>query len=195
MKVEKIEFAENQTIVSLSIENQTDKGYFCADKNIYLLDVQSKIKYKLIESKNIPVCPETFYFNTIGEVLHFQLYFPNLKPDAKYINIVEDCKEGCFSINGIILDKDLNQDIDLGFENYAKGNIDLALFCMKKAIENHPDYSFGILYTSIIQIYAEKNDFVNAKSWYKKLSDSNVLDKPDAINRLKHFSFYTKLIF
>jgi len=195
MKVENIEFSNNQTLVTLSIENQSETGYFCANRNIYIIDAMSKNKYKLIKSMDIPVCPDNHYFKMVGEVLQFQLFFPVMKPGTKYINIIEDCRENCFSIKGIVLDKEFNKQIDLGFDNYSRGYSELALSVLKKAIEDHPDYPFGNLYENIIQIYAEKNDFSNAKIWYKTLSNSTVQDKTEVIARLKHFTYYSKLIF
>jgi hypothetical protein len=195
MTVERIEYADNQTIVSLSIENQSEKGYFCADKNIYLIDALTNKKFKLIKSKDIPVCPETYNFSMVGEVLQFQLIFPKIDSDTKYISIVEECSSNCFNIKGIVLDKDFNKDIDLGYTNYALGNTELALSVFEQTLQNHTNYPFGGLYFNIIQILAEKNDMLNAKTWYKKLSNSSLQDKTEVINRLKQFSYYTKLIF
>jgi len=195
MKVENIEISNKQTIITLSIENQSETGYFCADKNIYIIDAISKTKYKLIKSSDIPVCPDNHYFKTVGEVLQFQLFFPILKPGTKYINIIEDCRDNCFSIKGIVLDNDFNKQIDLGFDNYSRGYSELALSALKKAIEGHPDYPFGNLYENIIQIYAEKDDLPNAKIWYNTLSNSTIQDKTEVINRLKNYTYYSKLIF
>jgi hypothetical protein len=60
MTIGKIEFIANQTVVSLSIENQSETGSFCADRNIYIQDVIKNTIYKLIQSKGIPVCPDNY---------------------------------------------------------------------------------------------------------------------------------------
>jgi hypothetical protein len=195
MTIERIELSYNQTIISLSIENQTEKGYFCADKNIYLIDALTNKKYKLIKSKDIPVCPETYNFSMVGEVLKFQLIFPKIDTETKYISIVEECRSDCFNIKGVVLDEGFNKDIDLGYTNYASGNTELALSVFQQTLKNHVDYPFGGLYFNIIQILAEKNDMTNAKTWYKKLSNSSLQDKTEVITRLKQLSYYTKLIF
>jgi hypothetical protein len=195
MTVDKIEFTKDQAIISLSIENHSETGYFCADKNISLIDALTNKKYKLIKSENIPVCPESYSFKMLGEILQFKLFFPKPNPSSKYVNIIEDCEQNCFSINGIILDMGMNKEIDLVFDNYAKQNSDLALPKLLEIIENHPDYSFGYLYANLIQVYAEKNDFINAKNYFKILYNSKFQDKTEVINSLKRFNFYSKLIF
>jgi tetratricopeptide (TPR) repeat protein len=195
MIVERIEFSENQTIISLSIENKSETGYFCADKNIYLIDALTSKKYKLTKSKDIPVCPDNHIFKKVGEKLQFQLFFPGIESNIKYINIIEDCKSNCFSIKGIILDKNINSDIDLAYENYELGNLDLALSGFQLIVKNNPDYTFGNLYFNIVQILAEKNDFTNAKAWYKKITNSKFQDKAEITEQFKRFPYYSKLVF
>ena len=195
MVVQRVEFSQNQTIITISLQNQSESGYFCADKNIYLVDALSGKKYKLINAKDIPVCPETYYFKAKGEVLEFQLFFPKMEGIPKYINIIEDCRTNCFCIKGVVLDKDFNKEIDLGFNNYSSGNMDLALSVFEHTLKSYPDYQFGMLYSNIIQILAEKNDIPKAKGWFKILSKSGFQDKNEVVNRLKQFDYYSKLIF
>jgi tetratricopeptide (TPR) repeat protein len=195
LSVDRAEFAGNQFVLSLSIENQSETGYFCADKNIFIVDALSNKKYKLLQSKGIPVCPDTHYFKMVGEILYFQLFFPAINTQTKYISIVEECSPNCFTIKGVVLDRDLNKNIDLAFESYSSGNTELALTIFQQILKNYPDYPFGNLHFNIIQLYAEKNDMANAKSWYKKLNSSTFQDKNEVIGRLKQFSYYTKLIF
>jgi tetratricopeptide (TPR) repeat protein len=195
MTIEKVELSDNQTIVFLTIENQLETGTFCADKNIYLQDVVKKEKYKLIKTIGIPVCPENYQFTMVGETKKFQLYFPKLKPGTSYINIIEDCQQYCFSIKGIILDTDLNNEINLGYEYYAQGKLDFALASFIQTASSHIDYPFGNLYFNIIQILTEVNEIPEAKIWYKKLLSSNFVDKKEVLERLKQQYYYQKLIF
>jgi hypothetical protein len=195
LMVELAELASNQLTLSLVLENQSETGYFCADKNIYVIDALTNKKYKLVQSKGIPECPDTHYFKAVGEILRFQLIFPAISPGTKYLNIVEECSPNCFSIKGLVLNKDLNKDIDLAYKSYSGGDTELALTIFQQILKNNPDYPFGNLHFNIIQIFAEKNDMTNAKTWFKTLNASNIQDKAEVINRLKQFSFYTKLIF
>lgn len=193
MKINKIELTDNQTIIELTIENQTDNGNFCADKNIYIQDLGNKKKYQLIKSTGIPVCPDHYNFNFVGESLTFKLYFPKINTSTKFINLIENCNQYCFSIKGIILDEEMNKSIDLGYDYYAQGKLDFALQAFKQAIEEQTNYPFGIFHLNMIQIFVEKNDFVNAKKWYNKILTSDFQDKNEVLERLKTSPYYSKL--
>ncbi len=196
MKINKIERMGDVTVVELSITNQkASGGSFCADKNIYIMDVLSGKKYHLLYSKGIPVCPDSYKFAGIGEVLTFQLYFPPVDTKTKYINIVENCDNYCFSISGVILNKDLNEDINLAYQYYKENKLDFAIFAFKKAVEKYPDYPFGKFYIDLIQVYIEKNDVANAKIWYNKLKSSNFIDKNEVLHQLQNAAFYNQLVF
>jgi tetratricopeptide (TPR) repeat protein len=193
MKVNKIELFQNQTKIELSIENQIKDGNFCADKKIDLQDVISKNISHLIKAEGIPVCPSNYLFTYVGEVLTFNLYFPSLDSKIKYINIIENCDQYCFSIKGIILSDEMNKEINLGYDYYSKGKLDYALSAFKMALENNADYPFGFLYFNIIQIYVEKEDYSTAKIWFNKLKNSAFHDKNEVISRLKNQQFYNKI--
>jgi len=193
--VKKIELLENQTIIELELENQSATGYFCADKSINLYDILRNVKYELINSKGIPVCPATYKFKKIGEKLNFQLYFPKLLEGTKYINIVENCNSNCFSILGVVIDTEINTEINLGFDYYYEGKLDFALSAFLNVIKNNTDYPFGYLYANVIQIYVEKNDIESAKKWYKKIKESSFTDKEHVLGNIKEKPYYSKLIF
>ena len=61
----------------------------------------------------------------------------------------------CFSILGVVLDSELNKEINLGYDYYAQGKLDLALSAFKNVIKKQSDYPFGLLYLNVIQIYVE----------------------------------------
>lgn len=195
MKVTKIEHLEIGTLIELSIENQSPTGSFCADKDIFVQDVLSGIKFQMISSKGIPVCPATYQFKELGETLVFQLYFPKISAAFKYLTLVENCDNYCFSIVGIILDEEFNREIDLGYEYYAGGKLDFAQAAFKQAIDEHPEYPFGFLYLNVIQISLEKGDVESAKKWFNKLYESNYKDKQQVLDRIKQQPYYKQLIF
>lgn len=195
MSITKLEQLPTGTLIELSIENQSQTGSFCADKDIFVQDVLSGIKFQMISSKGIPVCPATYQFKEVGETLVFQLYFPKIATAFKYLTLVENCDNYCFSIVGIILDEDFNTEINLGYEYYEAGKLDFALAAFKQAIENHPEYPFGFLYSNIIQVNMEKGDVESAKEWYTKLNSSNFKDKQQVLDRIKQQPYYTQLIF
>ncbi|MEN8250457.1 MAG: hypothetical protein ABFS32_16095 [Bacteroidota bacterium] len=193
MKIKKISNTVNETIFELAIENQSETGSFCADRNIFVQDVLTGKKYHLNRSEGIPVCPSNYQFNYVGEVLIFKLYFPKIET-TKYLTLIEDCNQYCFSIKGIILNEEMNQSINSGYNYYAKGMPNFALEAYKTAINKHPDYPFGLHYLNIIQIYAEQNDFVSAKKWYNKIVNSEFQDKKELIERLRNQSYYNQLL-
>ncbi len=196
MQINKIERLGDVTVVELSITNQrTSGGSFCADKDIYIQDVLNGRKYNLLYSKGIPVCPDSYRFSRAGEVLTFQLYFPALDANTKYVNIVENCTEYCFRISGIILLDDFNKDINLGYQYYGENKNEFALYAFKKAIEKYSDYPYGKFYLNIIHIYAELGDFANAKLWYDKLNTINFVDKNQVMEQLQKAPYYNKLVF
>jgi hypothetical protein len=117
-----------------------------------------------------------------------------MNPQTKFINIIEDCNQNCFSIKGIVTDIDINKEINLGYDNYAAGKADLALAIFKQFPKKYPEYPYGIIYFNIIHICAETKDFISAKTWYKQLLNSKVLDKNEVISRLKQQYYYTQLV-
>jgi len=194
MKINRIEFLAKQVKITISIENQLEGGNFCADKNIDVIDILNNRKHHLIKAEGIPVCPSNYQFNSVGEVLTFNLIFPAINSSTKYINIIENCNQYCFSIKGIILNKALNNEINLAYDYYSKGKLDFALQAFKLIIDNNPDYQFGLFYFNMIQILAEKQDYNEAKSWYSKLKNSNFIDKSEVISRLKNQYYYLNII-
>jgi len=195
MKINSIKKLQDATVIELSLTNQrTSGGSFCADKNIYIVDVLSGKKYFMNYSKGIPVCPDSYKFTGVGEVLTFQLYFPPIDAKTKYINIVENCDNYCFSISGVILDEGLNKDINLAYQYYTEEKLDFAIFAFKKAVEN-TDYPFGKFYIDLIQIYVEKNDINNAKIWFNKLKSGNFIDKNEVLHHLQNTKYYNRLVF
>lgn len=193
LEVKKIDLSTDQTIVYLSIENQIDGGTFCADKNICIQEVSTHKKYKLVKSEGIPVCPDYYSFNSIGEVLEFKLVFPKLQSLPKYINLVEDCKQSCFYLKGIILDEQINKDISLAYKHYKNEDLDLAYHTFKTIIRNNPDYNFGFMHYSLIHILVEKNELIEARKWYNIILKSNFEDKAELLENIRTQSFYSQL--
>jgi hypothetical protein len=173
----KAEIKPEATIFYMSIENRRiGGGSFCADKNIYLIYPDGK-KSKLKSSSGIPVCPNTYKFKTPGEKLEFVLTFPPLKEGTRWIDVVEDCSDNCFSFYGITLNNDLNKRIDDAFALAEKdepvkaliGFIDIA-----EEIDKNDRGIEGLLYINIIKLAKETGDNARAEKWYQKfkLSDA-----------------------
>lgn len=174
MTIKKVELTREKTIVSVSIENRITGGYFCADRNIYLIDPSGE-KYKLIRATGVPVCPASYTFKKIGEVLNFTLEFPLLKPDTKWVDIIEDCMTNCFRVYGVTLDTELNIRLDGVFTLSENGKPAENMILFSKILDDIGSQNLGIeglLYINIISAAVEDADNVNAAVWYKRLAAS-----------------------
>jgi hypothetical protein len=174
LEILRIEIMPAKTIVYLSVENRREGGYFCADRNIYMIDPEGK-KLKLEESKGIPVCPETYKFKFIGEKLSFILTFPPLKSGTKWVDIVEDCNNNCFWFYGVTLDNNLNKKLDEAFSIALTGKPDDNIAVFKNILDNIDSQNLGIeglLYLNVITIAQESGNIAKAAEWYNKLKSS-----------------------
>lgn len=172
----KVEMTSEKTILYLSIENRIEGGTFCADREIYLLNVDGK-KFELKKSLGIPTCPESYKFKSIGEKLPFTLEFPPLKQGTKWIDLIEECSSNCFSIYGITLDINLNKKLDEGFSLAEKGENSKAISIFREILNISDSKKNGIdgaLYTEIISMEYKSGNLASAKEWYNRLISSNV---------------------
>ena len=191
--VDKIMYSDSLIYVTLTIQNQIEKGEFCTNEIVYLLEYQNQSKAYLIEAKGIPTCPETYKFTTPGEKLSFELKFSSFDETPKYINIVEDCEDNCFSIYGVILDEKMNDDINQAYGFFKSGNLDFALSKFRTAARENPGYPFAFLYGNIIEIYAMQEDYEKASEWFKFLNASQYVDKEYVMEQISQKDFYDNL--
>jgi hypothetical protein len=170
----KIEVTALQTVVYLTIENRIEGGYFCADKNIFIIYPDGS-RIKMVSAAGIPQCPDSYKFKSIGEKLSFTLVFPPLKPSTAWIDIVEECESGCFYFYGITLDYDLNKRLDEAFIIAAAGTAEKNLVLFRNLLGSVDDKNLGIegtLYINVITAAVEAGDKVEAAVWYKRLLSS-----------------------
>jgi hypothetical protein len=187
LEISKIEITAQKTVIFLSVENRIDGGYFCADKNIFII-YPDGTRSRLISSKGIPVCPETYKFKAIGEKLNFELTFPPLKQDTQWIDIIEDCTENCFSFYGVCLNNGLNKRIDDASILAEKGEPAEALSDFIKIagmIDSKNSGIEGLIYINIITLAKETSNITKASEWYKKLISSDI---PRSGSYIKHLN-------
>jgi len=176
LDISKIDLTTQKTVINLYIENKITGGYFCADKNIFIL-FPDGTRSNLISSKGIPVCPDTYKFKTIGEKLEFELTFPPLKKNTQWIDLIEDCSENCFSFYGVCLNSDLNKKIDEASVQAETGEPAKALMSfIKIAEEIDKNYSGieGLIYSNIIYLAKKTGNMPEASEWYNKLKSSDI---------------------
>jgi hypothetical protein len=187
LDISKVEATAEKTLLYLTIENRIDGGSFCADKNIFLIYPDGS-RLKLLKAKNIPVCPDSYKFKSIGEKLQFTLEFPALKTGTKWIDIVEECESNCFWLYGITLDNDLNSKLDEAFLLASKGKPADNIVLFKNILDSIDSENLGIeglLYLNIINAASEDADNINTNVWYKRLVSSKA---PHLDNYIKYLN-------
>jgi len=176
LEISKIDISSKSTLISFSVENKRNEGgSFCADKKIYLIYPDGS-RLSLTKAHNIPVCPDTYNFKSVGEKLFFTLEFPPLKTGTKWIDIIEDCTSNCFWFYGITLDDELNRRLDTAFSQASNGKPAENMLLFKNILDDidiqNPGIE-GLLYINIINAAVEDADIVNASVWYKRLASSH----------------------
>jgi len=191
LNIDKIEITNENTVIVLSITNQMQSGgWFCADDNIVLKNSKGNQVYKLIRSENIPICPQRYEFKRKGEILRFTLYFPPIDSNIKFLDLIENCDEACFSFRGIIIDNEHNKKV-VAFEKaldlFTSGSINECIPLFKQVLNGQPtieSHIFGLSYFYLILSYQSLNDKANTDKWYNSLKSSNVPLKSEILNEL-----------
>lgn len=192
LEIARIEITDTETIISLKITNKLSQGgWFCADENIYIKNSKGAEFYKLLKSENIPTCPEQFEFAYTGQTLEFNLYFPPISKELKYIDLIESCSNACFSFQGIILDNEHNERIrsfEKGFELFKAEKKEEAIpYFENVALYNSTvdSHIYGLSFYYLIIIYNELGNNEKTDDWYQKLMNSPIQEKNTFIKELE----------
>lgn len=171
LEISKVEITSQRTVISFSVENRITGSNFCADKNIFIIYPDGS-RLKLTRAANIPVCPDTYNFKSIGEKLQFALEFPPLKAGTEWIDLIEDCTDNCFSFYGVTLNNDLNKKIDEAFSFAEEGETSKAITLYKSILYSIDNKNLGIegaLFTDIITLTIKSGDKTGAEECYGRL--------------------------
>jgi hypothetical protein len=197
LEIIQIEITETNTIINLQVTNKRDQGgWFCADKNIYIKNSKGSEKYSLINSENIPTCPDQHEFKKINEILEFQLIFPKISDDIIFIDLIENCNNACFAFYGIILDNNHNEKIRLfekAFDLYRNDSMKEAIPLFEKILTGKitiESQIHGFSYYYLIDIYKNQKDEEKVKFWIEQLKNSNLEDKNTFIKELKNLGIH-----
>jgi hypothetical protein len=185
--INKIEATSKGVTFYLSVTNKIEGGSFCADKNIFMI-YPDGARSKIVSATGIPVCPDAYKFRTAGESLDFVLAFPPLKQGTKWIDLVEDCSDNCFSFYGITLDNELNRKIDEAFflaENEQPLKAMINFINIADANDKMNLGIEGLLYINIIKLAEETENPGRAAEWYRRLKTSGA---PRASAYLKYLN-------
>lgn len=171
LSIKKIETEARNTVFYMTIENRITGGNFCADRNIYIIFPDGS-RSRLTSSSGIPVCPDKYEFKAPGEKLDFTLTFPAVRQGTKWIDLIEDCSDNCFSICGITLDSALNRKIDEAYMRSGKVSAREGIKYFKTILDETGRENLGsegMLFINIITLSKEAGDESLTKEWYKKL--------------------------
>ena len=197
LEITKIEITNDKTIISLKITNKRDQGgWFCADENIYIKNSLGIERYKLLKSENIPTCPKQYKFTYTDQILKFNLYFEKISEEIKFIDLIENCNNACFSFHSIILNNKHNEKIkafEKGFELYQNEDFEQSIFYFEKVLEEDiciQSQIHGLSYYYLILIFKKLENMEKVNHWYKKLLNSDIEDKKTYTKELE-----SKIIF
>lgn len=200
MSIDSMVLSDENTHCFIKVVNENTEGsaWFCADRDIMLIELESQIKHALQESKGIPTCPDVYEFTYPGEVLLFELIFPPLIDRIGDVDIVEQCAQHCFSLKDIVLDPKLNQEVrqfEEGVLLFQNNHLDAALDIFKNLVnssykkEKHFAYSTYILPV----LYWKMGDEKLAIQFYRTLKASSIVEKEYFLNKIHEIPFFRSL--
>jgi hypothetical protein len=176
LAITRIEMSSERTAIYLTIENRITGGNFCAGSNIYI-SLPDGSRKQVSSSEGIPVCPDTHRFSSIGEKLDFLLIFPPLEPATVSFNLIEDCKENCFSFYGVITDNELNMKLDKAFAQAENNEPAAALVTLTRLADEYANKNpgaAGLLYLNIVKLSEIAGNKTKEAEWYRKLVSSGL---------------------
>jgi len=163
--------------LQMLVRNARDEGgSFCVNKNTEI--IADGISYKIQSFENIPECPEAHEFEFFGDNLIFYLHFPAIPRQIKTVDIIENCNDNCFSIKGLIIDSDLNNEMNYAFDYYESGMLTEGLSAYKDLLKKYegaePEVE-GLFYFYIITILREIGNNEEADKWFEKFKGKEII--------------------
>lgn len=175
MRVVGVEFTRGRLVVSLSVENRISGGYFCADKNTFII-MPDGSRIKMERSEGIPACPDVYRFRNIGEVINFRLWF-NAPPEVPgWFHLIEECSDNCFSVYAITLDSELNEAIERAYILAETGQPAEAGILFREILAGMEGKRHGIegaLYSNIVIMSLREGNEEEAARWYRRMIETS----------------------
>jgi hypothetical protein len=118
--LQRIEHTKYETIVHIkyiATSQYENGGWVCAGNTFYIRERSTNKKYKLIDTYNIPICPEKHHFKSTKDILAFRLVFERIPNDLKIFDIIEGYGQNTFKfynvdISSRVYDKNGNKKYD-----------------------------------------------------------------------------------
>lgn len=194
LSVYKVEMTDSTTAITFRIVNKDQLPPFSLkSKNIVLRAVSDTMNLPLLGWENVKFHPEKHVFSFRDEVYDFTLIFGALVQPVKYIDVIEQTNEKDFYVQGIIIDKDLNNEITRGFRAFQLGDAMGALDHFINFAEMDLYFEYGLAYFNIIYILSQQNRWQEAKEWYEKFQNKFFYDKQLHMNALSGMGIINRL--
>ena len=185
LEVTSIEKWSDQTVVYISVQNQNISGSFL----ITSIPISSENslgsdEYRLVSMEGIPACPEVYRFKSIGEILRFSLVFPPLPDEVEYLDFQERCEDACVSLKYIILNEEINERINEGFELYELGRLNASQKVFEDIMSaDFDNYSpvFGTIYLYLMSIHYEQGNSSELRRVFNELRESSIIGREEFI--------------
>jgi hypothetical protein len=189
LDLESIEIDDNQTRIYLSILNRKLGASFCVDTNTYIRNSLGTEEYKLIESMGVPDCPDVHKFSIVGKKLSFILVFPPISKEIKYIDIIENCQDACFSIRYVLLDYEINEAINQGLNLYESRKMSESLKVFEDLMLSRNDNVspvFGTIYLYMMSINYELGQSKEIRRLFDELKQSSIINKEEILEEVRY---------
>ena len=174
MRVDGVEFSGGKLVISLTVENRISGGYFCADRNTYVV-LPDGSRIRMERSEGITACPDVYRFSRIGETIAFRLYFTAPAQMPEWLHLIEECADNCFSVYAITLGRALNENIERAYGLAEAGQPADAGRLFREILAGMEGKKHGIegaLYSNIIIMWLREGNEEEAARWYRSMIDA-----------------------
>ncbi|MFO7574935.1 MAG: hypothetical protein R6W67_07240 [Bacteroidales bacterium] len=175
MIVAGVEFSGDNLAIDLTVENQIAGGYFCADRNTYIV-LPDGSRIRMERSEGIPSCPDVYRFKRIGEVISFRLHFKTPSQLPEWFHLIEECGDNCFSVYAITLSSELNESIERAYGLAEAGQPGAAGILFREILAGLEGRKHGIegaLYSNIVIMWLREGNEAEAARWYRRMIEAS----------------------
>lgn len=93
LKIVQVDFREYSTLVHFQFVNEKS-GWICTSEDFYIQDKASYKKYNLLNSINLPFCPNVHVLDEQGQKHNFTLEFEKVPKNIGVFDIIEKTEDG-----------------------------------------------------------------------------------------------------
>jgi tetratricopeptide (TPR) repeat protein len=177
---------EDELILNLEITSYLENSEFCIDRNTFIL-LPSGERLRLKSAEGMPYCPKGLNFEDFGETRGFSLRFPALPGGTFCFDLIEDCRDNCIRIIGIINNTGANELYTRSMDLYHRGDFKAALKGFEELLATLPAgvSLTGSIYGQMIFILYENGMIDEARKRARELEQLMPPYYPEIIQDLK----------